>query len=81
MDEVLARIAHCIEFGKVDAASPYPPGMSGQPGADELTREALEAGVPAERVLNEGFVVGMDRVGRKFAAREIFVPQMLMSAW
>jgi len=80
MEELLARIAHCIEFGKVDRDSPYPPDLRGQDGADELTREALDRGIPPERLLDEGFVVGMDRVGRKFAERLIFVPQMLMSA-
>ncbi len=31
----------CIEFGKINTASPYPPDMRGQEGADELTKKAL----------------------------------------
>ncbi len=80
MDDLLARIALCIEFGKIDRDSPYPVELRGEDGADELTRQALDEGIPPARLLDEGFVVGMDRVGRKFAERRIFVPQMLMAA-
>lgn len=80
MEDLIARIAHAIEFGKVDRASPYPPDLAGHPGADELTREALDAGIEPERLLNEAFITAMDRVGKKFSERRIFVPQMLMSA-
>ena len=36
MSELLEQIAICIERGKVNAASPYPPDLRGQEGADEL---------------------------------------------
>ncbi len=80
MNEILEKIARCIEFGKIDANSPYPPDMKGQEGADELTVRALETGIDPEEILHKGFIVGMDRVGRKFSENKIFVPQMLMSA-
>lgn len=80
MDDLIARISRCIEFGKIDRASPYPPDMKGEDGADELTRAALDVGVAPDRLLNEAFVPGMERVGRKFSERRIFVPQMLMAA-
>ena len=41
MSELLAKIAVCIEFGKINKAAPYPPQMKGQDGADELTKQAL----------------------------------------
>ena len=41
MNEILNRIAQCVEFGKINKTSPYPPGMKDQDGADELTRRAL----------------------------------------
>jgi 5-methyltetrahydrofolate--homocysteine methyltransferase len=41
---------------------------------------ALEAGIPAKEILQQGFVAAMDRVGRKYSDHKIFVPQMLMSA-
>jgi methanogenic corrinoid protein MtbC1 len=80
MSELIVRISHCIEFGKINAASPYPPEMRGQEGADELTRQAVELGIDPERILNEGMVTGMERVGQKYAENKVFVPQMLMSA-
>ncbi|MBN1132392.1 MAG: corrinoid protein [Bacteroidales bacterium] len=78
--EQIQKLAHCVEFGKVNRASPYPPDMKDQDGADEISRQLLEDGIPAERVLQEGLIVGMERVGVKFRENKIFVPQVLMSA-
>ena len=80
MSDIIERIANCIEFGKIDKNSPYPPNMRGEDGADELTKQAIDQGVDPDAVLNEGMVIGMNRVGKKFAENKIFVPQMLMSA-
>jgi corrinoid protein of di/trimethylamine methyltransferase len=80
MEELLEKIAHCVEFGKINLASPYPPDMRGQEGADELTKKALEMGVTPTDVLNKGLVVGMGKVGVKFRENKVFVPQVLMSA-
>jgi methanogenic corrinoid protein MtbC1 len=78
--ELIEQIAFCIEFGKINLASPYPPNMRGEEGADELTRRALDEGLSPDSILNEGMVIGMERVGIKFSENKIFVPQMLMSA-
>jgi methanogenic corrinoid protein MtbC1 len=78
--ELIESIAYCIEVGKINLASPYPPDMRGKEGADELTRKALEEGINPDKILKEGMVVGMDRVGKKFSENKVFVPQMLMSA-
>ena len=80
MNTTLDILAHCVEFGKINKASPYPPDMKGMDGADELTVQALEEGVSPTDVLALGLVAGMDKVGKKFAENKIFVPQMLMSA-
>lgn len=80
MNEILEQIAICVERGKINAASPYPPDMKGQKGADELTKEALDNGVSANDVLNKGLIVGMNKIGIKFKADEVFVPDVLMSA-
>ncbi len=80
MNEIIEKIAHCIEFGKINKVSPYPPDMKGMDGADELTKQALEQGVEPGIILNQGFVLGMDKVGKKFSENKVFVPQMLMSA-
>jgi 5-methyltetrahydrofolate--homocysteine methyltransferase len=45
-----------------------------------LTAAALAAGLPAGRVLQEGLVAGMKEVGEKFRRREIFLPEVLLSA-
>jgi methanogenic corrinoid protein MtbC1 len=80
MSELLERIAECIEFGKINKAAPYPPQMKGQDGADELTSQALKEGISASRILTEGLMVGMEKVGIKFRENKVFVPQVLMSA-
>ena len=80
MNEILSRLAECIEFGKINIASPYPPQMKGQPGADELTAQALAQGINPQDVLTLGLMPGMERIGLKFRENKVFVPQVLMSA-
>jgi methanogenic corrinoid protein MtbC1 len=77
---LLEQIAHCVEYGKINLASPYPPDLKGQEGAYELTKRAIDEGFSASEILQKGFVEAMDKVGRKFTEHKIFVPQMLMSA-
>jgi len=78
--EILQKLSECVEFGKINLASPYPPQMKGLPGADEITKEALEAGVTPTEILNEALITAMNKVGQKFSEHKIFVPQMLLSA-
>ncbi|MDR3651403.1 MAG: corrinoid protein [Paludibacter sp.] len=78
--ELLEKLSECVEFGKINLASPYPPQMKGMPGADEITKEALEAGVTPGEILNEALISAMNKVGQKFSENKIFVPQMLLSA-
>lgn len=80
MNELLEKLSDCIEFGKINLASPYPPQMKGMEGADEITRKALEAGIDPQEVLSKGLMPGMERVGVKFRENKVFVPQVLMSA-
>ena len=80
MESILNELAHCVEFGKINLASPYPPDMKGKPGADELTKQALEEGISAQDILTEGLIVGMEKIGKKFKLNQVFVPQVLMSA-
>lgn len=76
----LESISHCIEFGKIDAKSPFPPNMKGQDGADELTKKAIEEGIAPFEILNKAMIPAMEKVGQKFSEKKIFIPQMLMSA-
>ena len=80
MESILSKLGECVEFGKINQASPYPPTMKGLPGADEITKEALENGIQPQSILNEALIPAMDRVGNKFTEGKIFVPQMLLSA-
>ena len=80
MDDILQRIATCIERGKVNAASPYPPDLKGQDGAHELTKAALDMGISPNEVLAQGLVVGMNAIGRKFSENKVFVPDLLMAS-
>jgi len=80
MSNLLEQISECVENGKVNLSSPYPPQMKGQPGADELTRQALDEGIAPGDVLNNALVPAMNRVGQKYTENKIFVPQMLLSA-
>jgi 5-methyltetrahydrofolate--homocysteine methyltransferase len=80
MNEILQSLQRCVERGKVNAKSPYPPDMKGQDGTDELAKKALEAGVPPQDVLSKALIVGMQNVGERFRNKEIFVPDVLMAA-
>ena len=48
-------------------------------GIAQLTREALDAGIPPLDVISKGLSVGMKIVGDKFEAAEFFLPQIMMS--
>ena len=80
MENTLERIALCVEVGKINAKTPYPPAMKGEDGADELTQKALEQGYSPNDILTKGLIVGMNNIGVKFKENKVFVPQVLMSA-
>ena len=80
MKELLEKLSVCVEFGKIDIKSPYPPAMKDKEGAFELTKSALDAGISPSEILEEALIPAMSRVGQKFSRNEIFVPQMLMAA-
>ena len=80
MEDLLARIAECVELGKINKATPFPPKMKGMDGAEELTLQALEAGLSPSDILTRGLIIGMEKIGVKFKNNQVFVPQVLMSA-
>jgi methanogenic corrinoid protein MtbC1 len=80
MSEILEKLALCVEFGKINRLSPYPPNMKDQDGADELAKKALETGIKPDEILENALIPAMAIVGGKFSRKEIYVPQMLMSA-
>ena len=46
----------------------------------ELVSKALEEGVDAKKILNDGLLAGMAVIGEKFKRDEVFVPQVLVAA-
>ena len=46
----------------------------------QLVREALDGGVPATQILNEGLISGMDIIGEKMENEDMFIPEVLKSA-
>ena len=46
----------------------------------QLVQEAVEAGIPAQDILEKGLIAGMNVVGEKFRNNEIFVPEVLVAA-
>jgi 5-methyltetrahydrofolate--homocysteine methyltransferase len=46
----------------------------------ELTQQAIDAELSATEILNSGLLPGMEVVGKKFGAHEIFLPELLIAA-
>ena len=80
MEELLQNLAICIERGKADKDTPYPPDMKGQEGASEITKQLLDNGVTANDILTKSLMVGMNIIGDKFGRGEAFIPELLLSA-
>lgn len=78
--EILEQIAECVEAGKADAATNIPPGSKDKPGVAEWVDKALAEGVPANVIIDNALLRGMQPIGRKFAANEIFIPEVLIAA-
>lgn len=79
MDNVVERIALCVERGKISRQSPFPPDMKDQDGAEDIAAEAIKLGIKPDELL-EGCMLGMERIGEKFSQNKVFIPELLMSA-
>jgi 5-methyltetrahydrofolate--homocysteine methyltransferase len=67
MSEILSTISTAIIEGNLDDMV-------------ELTEDALDEGLDAQEILNQGLMPGMDYVGVEFKAGNMFVPEVLRSA-
>jgi 5-methyltetrahydrofolate--homocysteine methyltransferase len=47
---------------------------------EALVDQAVAAGMSARRILNEGLIVGMERLGVLFKNNEVFIPEVLVAA-
>ena len=50
------------------------------PGVQKLAKEALDAGIPAQEILNQGLLPGMNVVGDRFKQNQIYIPEVVLSA-
>ena len=46
----------------------------------EITQELVNKGIDPTEILNEGLIAGMDVVGKKFKANEMYIPEVLIAA-
>ena len=46
----------------------------------ESTKKAIEQGVPAKTILDDGLITGMNVISEKFRKHEIFLPHVLLAA-
>jgi 5-methyltetrahydrofolate--homocysteine methyltransferase len=67
MSEILEQISTAVIEGDLDEIR-------------DLTEDALDDGLSAEEILNQGLMSGMDYVGAEFKAGNMFVPEVLRSA-
>lgn len=49
-------------------------------GVKKITQEALDSGIQAHEILGKGLLPGMDVVGQRFKAYEMFIPEVIRSA-
>jgi 5-methyltetrahydrofolate--homocysteine methyltransferase len=64
---ILAQLAESLEKGDDKAVS-------------ELTAKAIDDGLEASAILDDGLIAGMNVVGEKFRVRDIFLPDVLLAA-
>jgi 5-methyltetrahydrofolate--homocysteine methyltransferase len=67
MSEILEQISTAVIEGDVDEIA-------------DLTEDALDEGLSAQEILDNGLMAGMDYVGVEFKAGNMFVPEVLRSA-
>ncbi len=46
----------------------------------EMTNAAIEEAIPPRDILEKGLIAGMDVIGKRFKANEIYVPEVLIAA-
>lgn len=67
MKELLEKIANELIAGKKEKIT-------------RTTQEALDKGVTAKEILDDGLLAGMDVVGPRFKVGDMFIPEVLQSA-
>ncbi len=65
--ELLIKISEALQKGKAKDVK-------------AMVQEAVDAGVSAQQILNEGLLSGMNVIGVKFKNNEVYVPDVLIAA-
>ena len=65
--DLLKEISECLQKGEDERVS-------------ALTRQAVEEKIPPKEILYKGLIGGMNVIGEKYKAHEIFLPQVLLAA-
>lgn len=65
--EILRQISEALQKGKAKDVK-------------NLVQAALDDNIPAEKILNEGLLDGMNIIGVKFKNNEVYVPDVLVAA-
>jgi len=63
----LSDIAELVQKGKAQEVS-------------DLVLQAIDEGIPAQQILDDGLLKGMGELGVKFKNNEVFVPEVLIAA-
>lgn len=80
MDDLLEKLAICIEKGKIDINSKHPAELIGQPGALEYTQMALDKNINVNIILQKGLIIGMQKIGERFSKGTAYIPDLMISS-
>ncbi len=67
MDALLEKIAERLIVGKIDEVK-------------ELSQQALDQGTSPRDIIDKGLLAGMEVVGKRFKAGDMFIPEVLLCA-
>ena len=67
MEAIFEKMAEALIAGRQDEVK-------------KLAQEALDKGASAKQVLDQGLLAGMDVVGKRFKAGDMFIPEVLLCA-
>ena len=67
MEALFEKIADALIAGKTDEVK-------------ALSQQALDQGIGARQIIDKGLLAGMDVVGKRFKAGDMFIPEVLLCA-
>src|SRR5215216_1258354 len=77
----ISRLSSTLQGDNMDLKTIFEAVVNGDvQETQNLIREALADGIPAETILHDALIPAMTQVGCLFEAQEYYVPEMLVSA-